>query len=194
MALNITDKVLLEAVAPRQGLAIKAGLVALGVAALAISAQIRVPMWPVPMTMQTFAVLGIGALYGARLGVVTMLAYLALGAAGVAVFTGEGAGPAHMAGPTGGYLAGFAFAAALVGWLARRGWDRSIAGMAGAFALGTGVIYACGLGWMAYLFGADRGLAWVVEMGMLPFLPGDALKLVLAALVVPGLWRLVPRG
>jgi len=168
-------------------------LVALGVAAIALAAQIRVPMWPVPVTMQTFAVLTVGAVYGARLGGLTVLAYLALGALGVSVFTGEGAGLAYMAGPTGGYLVGFAVAAAFVGWLAGRGWSRSVPGMVAALALGNVVIYAFGLPWMAYLFLAERGAEWVLQWGMTNFLLGDALKLALAALLVPGLWKLAAR-
>ena len=193
MALTMTDKVLAERFGPTEGLgriAKQVALVALGVAALTLAAKIRVPMWPVPVTMQTFAVLTLGAVYGARLGLVTLLAYLALGLAGVAVFTGEGTGFAYMAGPTGGYLVGFALAAAAVGALARRGWDRSVAGMVGALLIGNAVIYAVGLPWMAWLFAAEHGMAWVLQYGMLNFLPGDLLKLALAALLVPALWRI----
>ncbi|GGD34888.1 biotin transporter BioY [Sinisalibacter lacisalsi] len=187
------NRVLGEAFGPQAGAARAAKEVALvlgGIALLTLAAKIRVPMWPVPITMQTFAVLALGAGLGLRLGLMSVLGYLALGAAGFAVFTGEAAGLAYIAGPTGGFLAGFALAAAAMGLLARRGWDKSVAGMAGAMLVGTAIIYAVGLGWMAHLFAAEHGLAWVVEKGMLPFLPGDALKLVLAALVVPGLWKL----
>ncbi len=187
------NRVLGEAFGPQAGAARAAKEVALvlgGIALLTLAAKIRVPMWPVPITMQTFAVLALGAGLGLRLGLMTVLGYLALGAAGFAVFTGEAAGLAYIAGPTGGFLAGFALAAAAMGLLARRGWDKSVAGMAGAMLIGTAIIYAVGLGWMTHLFAAEHGLAWVVEKGMLPFLPGDALKLVLAALVVPGLWKL----
>jgi biotin transport system substrate-specific component len=150
-------------------------------------------MWPVPVTMQTFAVLLIGAAYGARLSLVTILGYLALGASGVLVFAGDQAGLAYMAGPTGGYLVGFAVAAALMGALARRGWDRTVAGMAGAMLLGNAVIYALGLGWMAVLFAGSKGFGWVVQMGMVNFLPGDLLKLALAAMLMPLLWRATNR-
>lgn len=168
-------------------------LVAIGVAAIALAAKVRVPMWPVPITMQTFAVLTVGAVYGFRLGGLTLLAYLALGALGVSVFTGEGAGLAYMAGPTGGYLVGFLVAAALVGWFAERGWSVSVPGMVGALALGNAVIYAFGLPWMAYLFLAERGMDWVLQWGMTNFLLGDLLKLALAALLVPMLWKLTAR-
>ena len=188
------NKVLGEAFGPTTGAGLRAKQVALvlaGIAALTLAAKIRVPMWPVPITMQTFAVLTIGAGLGLRLGLATILGYIALGAAGVAVFTGESAGLAYLAGPTGGYLVGFVAAAAVMGLLARRGWDKSVASMAGAMLIGTAIIYGFGLAGMSMLFLADKGAAWVLQYGMLNFLIGDALKLVLAALVLPGLWKLV---
>jgi biotin transport system substrate-specific component len=194
MSTAIDKRVLSEAFGPSEGVALRAKqavLVVLSVLALTLAANIRVPMWPVPITMQTFAVLTIGAAYGARLGGVTLLAYLALGALGVTVFTGETAGLAYMMGPTGGYLAGFAVAAVTMGWLAERGWDKSVATMAGALLIGNAVIYAFGLPWMAYLFLADKGAAWVAQWGMINFLPGDALKLALAALLIPAVWKAV---
>jgi biotin transport system substrate-specific component len=187
------NKVLGEAFGPTEGAAraVKdVALVLAGIAALTLAAKIRVPMWPVPITMQTFAVLTLGAGLGLRLGLMSVLGYIALGAAGFAVFTGESAGLAYLAGPTGGYLAGFVVAAAAMGALARRGWDKSVAGMAGAMLIGTAIIYGVGLMGMAYLFLADKGAAWVFQYGMGNFLIGDALKLVLAALVVPGIWKL----
>ena len=187
--------VLAESLWAGQGAALRQmALVALGIAALALAAKIRVPMWPVPVTMQTFAVLVIGAAYGPRLGLATLLGYLALGAAGVAVFTGEAAGLAYMAGPTGGYLVGFAVAAGLMGWLARRGWDRSVGSMLGALVLGNLTIYAFGLPWMAYLFAAEKGAAWVFQWGMGNVLLGDTLKLALAALLLPTAWKIVGRA
>ncbi len=187
------DKVLGEAFGPTEGSARRVKevlLVLAGIAALTIAAKIRIPAWPVPVTMQTFAVLTIGAGLGLRLGLITLLGYIALGAAGFSVFSGESAGLAYLAGPTGGYLVGFVAAAAAMGALARRGWDRSVAGMAGAMLIGTAIIYTFGLAGMSVLFLADKGAAWVLQYGMLNFLVGDALKLVLAALVVPGLWKL----
>ena len=187
------NRVLGEAFGPTEGaakLAKDVALVIAGIAALTLAAKIRVPMWPVPITMQTFAVLTIGAGLGLRLGLMTLLGYIALGAAGFAVFTGESAGLAYLTGPTGGYLVGFAVAAGAMGLLARRGWDRSVAGMAGAMLIGTAIIYTFGLIGMSMLFLADKGASWVLQYGMLNFLVGDALKLALAALVVPGLWKL----
>ncbi len=175
------------------GAAKSVALVAFGIAALVVMSKIRVPMWPVPVTMQTFAVLVLGAAYGLRLGLLTVLGYLALGAAGFAVFAGESAGLAYMAGPTGGYLMGFVAAMALMGALARRGWDRRPLSMAAALLAGNAAIYGCGLAWMAWLFAADKGMGWVLQYGMLNFLPGDALKLALAAMVMPLAWKIARR-
>ena len=194
MSMAIDNRVLSEVFGPSSGAALRAKqavLVVVGVVVLTMAANIRVPMWPVPITMQTFAVLTIGATYGARLGGVTLLAYLALGALGLAVFTGETAGLAYMMGPTGGYLVGFAVAAVAMGWLAERGWDKSVASMAGALLIGNAIVYAFGLPWMAYLFLAEKGAVWVVQWGMTNFLLGDALKLVLAAMLIPAVWKLV---
>ncbi|MEM1267216.1 MAG: biotin transporter BioY [Pseudomonadota bacterium] len=169
----------------------RAVLVFVGVAALVIASKIRVPMWPVPATLQTLGVLSIGAAYGVRLGGLTLLAYLSLGALGLDVFAGSGAGSglAYMAGPTGGYLAGFLAATVLMGALARRGWDRSVGLMALAMLLGTALIYVFGLAWMGVLFAADQGWAWVLQVGMVNFLLADALKIAIAAMLFPALWR-----
>ncbi|GGB16879.1 biotin transporter BioY [Allosediminivita pacifica] len=197
MSLAIQRNVLADSFGATEGAGLRAKqalLVVLGIGFMAAAAQVRVPMWPVPVTMQTFAVLALGAAYGARLGLVTLLGYLALGAAGVQVFTGDSAGLAYMAGPTGGYLVGFAAAAALMGFLARRGWDRSVTRMVAALLMANAVIYAFGLPWMAWLFLADKGAAWVMQWGMVNFLLGDALKLALAAMLLPAAWRLVERA
>ena len=191
------DAVLAEAVGPRAGTGLtvkQLALVVAGIAVLAIAAKIRVPMWPVPITMGTFAVLVLGAAYGPRLGLATILGYLALGALGFDVFAGSSAeshGLAYMTGGTGGYLLGYVLATLALGFLARRGWDRSFGRMALAMLIGNALIYVPGLLWLGQLYGWDKPiLAW----GLTPFLPGDALKLALAAMVLPGLWGLVGRA
>ncbi|HUF86979.1 MAG TPA: biotin transporter BioY [Thermohalobaculum sp.] len=197
MARTLPNKVLAEVILPREGQALllkRLALVAIGIAALTIAAKLKVPFWPVPVTMQTFAVLTIGAAYGLRLGVVTVLAYLAIGALGFDVFTASSAqssGIAYMMGPTGGYLVGFALAAGLLGWLARLGWDRSHLRMAAAMLIGNLVIYLPGLLWLGQLFAAEHGWATVLDWGLWPFLLGDALKLALAALIMPLAWKAV---
>jgi biotin transport system substrate-specific component len=172
-------------------LAKQAALVLIGIAALAIFAKIKVPMWPVPITMGTFAVLTIGAAYGPRLGLVTILGYLMVGAVGFDVFAGssaQAAGLTYMMGGTGGYLVGYVLATLALGMAARAGWDRSVGKMALAMLIGSALIYIPGLAWLGQLYGWDQPiLAW----GLTPFLVGDVLKLGLAAVMLPGLWKLL---
>lgn len=197
MALALTNKVLVEAVAPREGtqlLVKQAALVLLGIAVLAIAAKIKVPMWPVPITMGTFAVLTIGAAYGARLGLVTILGYMIIGALGFDVFAGSSAeayGLSYMMGGTGGYLLGYVMATVALGWFARAGWDRSAGKMSLAMLAGNVIIYVPGLIWLGMLYGWDKP---ILQWGLTPFLIGDALKLALAAALLPALWTLVGRA
>ncbi len=156
---------------------------------LAISGQFKVPFYPVPTTMQTFVVLLIGATLGARLGLATVLAFLAQGAIGLPVFTG-GAGLAYMAGPTGGYLAGFAVAAWVVGLAAERGWAASPIRLFAVSLVGAGLILALGFAWLSTLIGAQQ--AWLA--GVVPFLLGDLVKCVLAAALVPAAAGLLRRS
>jgi biotin transport system substrate-specific component len=148
---------LLSTVWPKSQLLHKAALVGLGVVLLAISSKVQVPFWPVPMTLQTLVVLMIGATSGARLAGATLLSYLAAGAVGLPVFA-TGAGLAYMAGPTGGYLAGFLLAAVVTGYLADKGYGRSILSALALFAIGEVAIFALGTGWLAVLIGRRRRL------------------------------------
>ena len=191
------NKVLSEAFGSSEGNALRikqALLVVSGVIVLAIAAKIKVPMWPVPVTMGTFAVLTIGAAYGARLGLVTILAYMIVGAIGFDVFAGSSAekfGLTYMMGGTGGYLVGYVLATVALGALARRGWDRSFVWMAVAMLIGNVLIYVPGLLWLGQLYGWDKP---VLEWGLTPFLIGDAIKLALAALILPAAWKLVGKA
>jgi biotin transport system substrate-specific component len=176
------------------GKALRAVLLAVaGSVLLTLAAKVQIPFYPVPLTMQTFVVLALGMAYGWRLGGATVLLYLAEGAMGLPVFAGtpdKGIGLAYMAGPTGGYLAGFVLAAAACGWLAERGWDRRMVTTALAMVIGNVIIYVPGLLWLGSLLGWDKPiLAW----GLTPFLLGDLFKLALAAAVLPLAWRLVRR-
>ncbi len=168
-------------------------LAIVGSALLWISAKIQVPFWPVPMTLQTFVVLALGMAYGWRLGAATVILYLAQGAAGLPVFAGtpeKGIGLVYMLGGTGGYLIGFVLAAAICGWLAERGWDRRVATTALAMLIGNVVMYVPGLLWLGSLFGWDKP---ILEWGLTPFIAGDAVKLVLAAAILPLVWNVVRR-
>lgn len=169
-------------------------LILAGSALMAIAAKINVPMIPVPMTMQTFAVLVIAMAYGWRLAGATLLAYLAEGAVGIPVFA-SGGGLAYMAGPTGGYLVGFFVAAVTVGWLAERGWDRGPVGTFAANTIGTCLIFLFGVAWLTYLVGlsGDKTLAEAfgvaVANGVTPFLIGAVTKIALASIALPLAWK-----
>ena len=159
----------------------------LGTAILALSSYIEVPMVPVPITMQTFAVTLIGALYGWRLGALTVIAWLAEGAAGLPVLAGGAAGIQHFAGPTAGYLLSFPLIAALTGWLAEKGWNGQRPFMALlSMALGNIACLAIGGAWLAAMIGPEKAFLF----GVLPFLVGAALKSALGAAVL----RLMVRG
>jgi biotin transport system substrate-specific component len=166
--------------------------VALGVALLALLAQVRVVIGPVPITGQTFGVLLLAAAYGMSLGTLTMVAYLAVGTAGLGVFAGGGAGLATMTGSTGGYLVGFVLAALVVGALAQLGWDRSFAAMTAAMGVGTVIVYVSGVAWLT-LSGIAPDLTTAMAWGVWPFVAGDVIKLLLAAATVPAAWRLLGR-
>ncbi len=161
----------------------------LGSAFLAVCAQINVPLYPVPMTMQTFGVLLIGMAFGKRLGAATVALYLFEGALGLPVYAQHAGGLPVLFGATGGYLFGFVIAAWLVGALAERGWDRSVLTTALAMLLGNIVLYVPGLIWLAGFIGGEQAIAG----GLVPFVFGDLLKLALAAVLLPSAWRLLRR-
>jgi biotin transport system substrate-specific component len=199
MAFAMNDKVLADAVWQTEGAGLwakRAVLVVLGVALLTVFAQIKlmIPPSPVPVTMGTFAVLAIGAAYGPRLGLTTIIAYLVVGMLGFDVFassTAELNGLEYMMGGTGGYLVGYVLATVALGALARAGWDRSVVLMGVAMLIGTAMIYIPGIAYLGVLYGWDAPL---LEWGLTPFLIGDAMKLVLAALVLPLAWKLVGKA
>lgn len=157
---------------------------------IALSAQIKIwlPFSPVPVTLQTFAVLMLGALLGSRRGSLCILAYIIEGAAGLPVFA-AGGGLAVLIGPTGGYLVGFIPAAYITGSLAEKGWDRRVGTTVLAMFLGNVSIYAFGLFWLSCLIGAKEALA----LGLYPFIVGDCLKIALAAVVLPSGWKLLDK-
>lgn len=166
-------------------LPLQLGLMLAGTLILTLSARVTVPMWPVEMSLQTLAVLVIGATFGLRLGSATVLAYLAQGAAGLPVFQGtpeHGIGLAYMVGPTGGYLVGFVIMAAIAGWAADRGWARSPLRLGAAMLVGEIIMLGLGAAWIGMLFGVERAIAW----GVGPFVVADCIKLALAVCLVSG--------
>jgi biotin transport system substrate-specific component len=175
-------------------------LAVLGSLFVALCAQISIPMIPVPMTMQTFAVLAIGTAYGSRLGAATLLLYAMEGAAGLPVFANFQSGlflPAGEILATGGYIIGFILAAGLVGWLAERGWDRSIVKLFGATLLGAALVYVPGLIWLAVWLATLKGMAGgaaiaaAISSGFVPFIIGDVLKAALSAAGVSAMGQLL---
>ena len=169
------------------------GLVLAGSLLVALAAQleVRLPFTPVPVTGQTFAVLLVGAAFGWKRGAAAMLAYLAEGASGLPVFAGSAFGAQVLLGPSGGYLLGFVPAAAVTGALAERGWDRRFLTTWAAMALGSATLFAVGLSWPGLW--AVVGREHVIAAGLLPFVPGDIAKQLLAAVALPSAWKLVGR-
>ncbi|MBK9927977.1 MAG: biotin transporter BioY [Anaerolineales bacterium] len=162
-------------------------LIVLGSLLLAGLAQIEIPLMPVPITGQTFGVLLIGAALGSKRGAATMILYITEGAMGLPFFAGGASGLGILTGATAGYLVGFVVAAYVIGWLAERGLERSVRTSIIPFLAGTVIIYIFGVAWLSTVVG---GLGKAIEFGMLPFLFGDAVKLILASLALPSAWKL----
>jgi biotin transport system substrate-specific component len=162
-----------------------------GVVLVAGAAHISISMLPVPMTLQTLAVLVVGATYGSRFGALTMLAYAAAGAVGLPVFSPTADGYPGIMGPTGGYIIGFILAAGVVGWFAERGYDRSPLSMLLPMVLGAAIVYVPGLMWLNGFVG-DFGKTF--ELGLTPFVWGDSIKTIVATLGIPALWSLFERN
>ncbi len=201
---------LAESLGPTEGSALlvkQAILVAVGIAVLAIAAQIKIPVppSPVPINLGTLAVLTLGVAYGPKLGLITILGYMALGAMGLDIFANSSAdknGLAYMMGTTGGYLVGYVLATVYLGWVARRGLDRSIEGLGGSMLVANVLIYVPGLLWLGYLINtglfnsaqyetvAAQTFAW----GLTPYIIGDLIKLAIAAIAVPAVWKLVGKA
>ncbi len=170
---------------------VRFALVVAGAVLVALTAQWEIPLWPVPISAQSLSVLLVGATLGARLGGLSMLTYLGMGAVGLPVFSGGSAGAAHLFGPTVGYLFGFVLAAVVMGWLSERfrttrSIPASAATAATTFLFATGVILVCGaLGLMASL-GYSASEAWAV--GVTPFLGGALVKAAIATVYIPAAW------
>ncbi|HSQ97594.1 MAG TPA: biotin transporter BioY [Rickettsiales bacterium] len=162
-------------------------LVLFGSMILAFSSKVSIPFYPVPFTMQTFAVLLIGGMYGSKLGTITVLAYIFEGLIGLPVFA-NGIGLSYVMGTTGGYLIGFLIAVYLVGKGAELGHDRLLFKSLLWFALGDIVLYTCGLSWLTYLFGFEKALTF----GFYPFILSEIAKFILASLTLKSLWGYFP--
>jgi biotin transporter BioY len=164
-------------------------LIICGSLLIALCARVKVllPFSPIPVTAQTFAVLIIGALFGAKRGSFAALIYVIEGAIGLPIFA-LGGGFFELLGPTGGYLIGFIPAAYITGYLAQKGWDRRIGTTILAMVFGNIVIYSFGLVWMSYLMGINKS---ILSAGLYPFIASDLVKIILAAAVLPAGWKLL---
>jgi biotin transport system substrate-specific component len=168
-------------------------LVVVGIFILTLFSKIKIPIWPspVPINLATLSVLTIGLTYGPKLGLMTVFGYLILGTLGFDVFANSSAkvnGMEYMLGSTGGYLFGYLLATIALGFLARAGWDRNVFKIVLALIIGNALIYIPGIFWLAELYTWNKPiLAW----GLTPFLIGDALKILLAALVIPSMWKFI---
>jgi biotin transport system substrate-specific component len=191
----VTDQAatLRVAVFPRSGLLTDAVLVLGGAAFVGLLAQIsyKLHFTPVPLTGQTFAVLLVGAAYGPGLGAASMIAYALLGIVGVPLYADHSHGWSTFSGSSGGYIVGFVLAAAVTGRLSERGWDKKFSSSIASMLTGSVVIYLCGAIWLHH----ELHASWETTLvdGVYPFVPGDMVKLYLAAAALPGAWSLVRR-
>jgi biotin transport system substrate-specific component len=178
------------------GLATDAALIAGGALFTAAMAQVEVPMWPVPITGQTLAVVLVGATLGARRGMLSLLVYAVAGLAGAPFFAGFSGGLASLTSPSFGYVIGFIPAAAVVGWLARRNWDRHVGRAAVAMLVASAIPFVTGLPYLAVALGqlgAPNDLQSVLAAGLYPFIVGGVAKALIAAGILPLAWKLVGR-
>ncbi|MDQ2634767.1 MAG: biotin transporter BioY [Pseudomonadota bacterium] len=195
MAIATTARPLVDLGLPEKGVArlgAQIFLAVLGTLLLTLSAKTKVVLGPVDMSLQTLAVLLIATSFGFRLGVATLLLYMAQGAMGFPVFQStpeKGIGIAYMLGTTGGYLAGFVVMAAIVGWAADRGLDRNPLKLFGVMLSANAIMLAMGFAWLAMLIGVEK--AWT--FGVVPFIAGDLIKVALAAALAPAVWSLLSK-
>lgn len=186
---------LVDRVIPRT-LVTDAALVIAGTALVAALAQVAIPLWPVPVTGQTLAVLLVGASLGAARGAASLGLYALLGAIGLPIYSDAASGWSVLVGPTGGYIIGFVLSAAIVGWAAERRWDRGWLKAAVTFIGGSLVVFAVGLPWLSYSlggFGLPNDLQSTLVAGFYPFIIGGLIKASIAAALLPAIWKAVER-
>lgn len=172
-------------------------LVTAGAALVAVLAQVAIPLWPVPVTGQTLAVLLVGAGLGAARGAASLTLYALLGAVGLPIYSDASSGWSVLAGPTGGYIIGFIASAAIVGWAAERSWDRGWYKPIITFIGGSIVVFAFGLPWLAFSLGQlglPNDLQSVLVAGFYPFIIGGLIKAAIAAALLPTLWAAAERS
>lgn len=178
--------------------ALDAGLVMAGAAVVALLAQVEIPLWPVPITGQTLAVIVVGAALGAWRGAAALTTYMLAGLAGLPVFAGFTGTIAAVAKPSFGFVIGFIFAAFLAGWFAQRAWDRRPVLAFAGFAAASVVPFLFGIPYMAFILNVTLGLELsfveILQAGLFPFIIGGLVKAALAAAIIPGAWALVRKA
>jgi biotin transport system substrate-specific component len=196
-----TPNTVLGVLLPKEGAARLVGnlaTVVIGTMVLTIAAKISVPVWPVPVTLQSFAVAALAAAFGWRIGVATVALYILEGMSGLPVFA-TGGGPAYILGPTGGFIVGWLFMAYVIGLAADRGTSGKPLPLFGAMLLGNAISFLLGFSW---LLAMGASAAWIdqsnlvasaFEKAVQPFIVWDILKMAFAALTVAGVWSLVRR-
>lgn len=198
-----TGATLLGALAPATPAArFAAGLatVVLGSLFIALCSKISVPTWPIPVTLQTFAVAAIAAAFGARIGVATIALYIAEGLAGLPVFAGPLAGPAYLFGPTGGFILGFLLLAVIVGRAADLGLSRRLPALFAVMLVADAVVFAFGFAWLVVVLSGLKGVGFDAVVGpafdgaIKPFVLWDVLKMAFAAASIAGAWSLLKRS
>lgn len=189
--------VLVERLIPRRSVAVEATLVAAGTIIVALSAMVQIPFYPVPFTLQTMAVLVVGAALGPRRAATSLALYMVLGVAGIPWFAGFTGGIAAIAKPTFGYIIGFIPAAFVLGYFARREWDRSLWRSLAAFGIGVALPFVFGvpylMGVFNFVLGQSMSVSAALAAGLYPFLIGEVVKWLAAAALLPGMWALVNR-
>jgi biotin transport system substrate-specific component len=185
LAPSLRRTVLADRVFPRT-LVMDIVLVVAGAALVTVLAQVAIPLWPVPITGQTLAVLLVGSTLGWARGAISMVLYAALGLVGLPVYSDGSHGAGVLFGATGGYIIGFIVSAALVGWLAERQWDRKVLKAIVTFIAGSVVVFAIGLPWLAVVLHTD--LPTTLQYGLYPFIVGGIIKAAIAAGLLPLAW------
>ncbi|GAA5164471.1 biotin transporter BioY [Ornithinimicrobium tianjinense] len=184
--------VLADRLVPTSSVLTDAALVVGGAAIVGALAQVTIPMWPVPITGQTLAVMLVGGALGMRRGALSLLVYMLVGLAGVPWFAEANGGTAMVMAPSFGYIVGFVPAAALAGWAAERAWDRNVAKAMLGFLAATALPFVVGVPFMGYVLG-ESDPALLMEWGVTPFIVPGIIKAGIAALLFPAVWKLVGR-
>ncbi len=196
LAVPVRRPVLADLIARPSGraraVALDAALVVAGAAVVALLAQVEVPLWPVPITGQTLAVVVVGAALGARRGAAALVTYLLAGLAGLPVFAGFTGTVAALAKPSFGFVIGFVFAAFVAGWFAERAWDRRPLLAFAGFVAASAIPFVFGIPYMAFILnvvgGGSFGVGELLQFGLWPFIVGGLVKAALAALLIPAAW------